>query len=399
MAKRAAGEGSVWYDTKRGHFQAQARIHGRRRSYYGATRKEAVDKMHAAQRAAAGVLPVDGRSWTVKKWLEHWLVLIEDRTKDSTRARYRSNVELHLVPAFGTTKLEGLTSAQVETLYARLRRDGMGPAGLDNVHRTLRTALNMAVRKGVLGVSPLLRVDAPQYSPPEVKPIDLAAAQKLVATVLDGRRNGLRWALALAHGLRQGEALGLTWDAVNLETGTLSVNHQLVRLRTGDKGLVFDAPKGRGKERVLAILPNLLPAFREHLARQDAEREKALDAWTDPYCQMCRRRHRLVFSSEIGLPYHHARDWKQWRDILAEVGVDYVNPHRARHTTASMLLYSRVDMRVIQYVLGHSSLSTTANLYTHIYEELQAADAAALNTLLLGDRPTVALQPEATEDT
>ena len=177
-------------------------------------------------------------------------------------------------------------------------------------------------------------------------------------------RNAARWSVALALGLRQGEALGLTWDAVDLDVGTLTVRQALQR--QPGKGLVFVQPKSRAGRRTVALPGPLRDALRAHRTAQLAERMAAGSVWRD---------NDLVFCQENGAPIDPRSDHRAWRSLLAEAGVRPARLHDARHTAATLLLQQGVPARVAMEILGHSQISLTLGTYSHVAPEL-AEDAA-----------------------
>jgi len=149
---------------------------------------------------------------------------------ENTHLGYKVDVNLHLIPGIGAHRLERLTPEHVERLYAKLQRDGLSPGGVHHVHRTLRAALNEAVRLSHLPRNPVLIAKAPKLDSDDAEPYDVPEIQRLLEAAAK-RRNGARWALALALGLRQGEALGLSWADIDLDKGTFRVRRSRLRPR------------------------------------------------------------------------------------------------------------------------------------------------------------------------
>ncbi|MGY1615609.1 site-specific integrase [Geodermatophilus sp. SYSU D00691] len=178
-----------------------------------------------------------------------------------------------------------------------------------------------------------------------------------------GRRNAARWSVALALGLRQGEALGLTWSAADLEAGALTVRQALQR--QPGSGLVFVQPKSRAGRRTIALPSQLRDALRAHRTAQLAERMVAGSVWED---------YDLVFCQENGRPIDPRSDLRAQKSLLAAAGVRDARLHDARHTAATLLLQQGVPARVAMDILGHSQISLTLGVYSHVVPEL-AEDA------------------------
>ena len=169
--------------------------------------------------------------------------------------------------------------------------------------------------------------------------------------------------MALSLGLRQGEALGLAWDAVDLDAGVLTVRQALQRL-TGH-GLVMVEPKSVAGRRSIALPAPLVEGLRAHRTAQREERLRAGSEWQD---------NGLVFTQPNGKPVDPRTDNRAWKALLRDAGVRDARLHDARHTAATLLLLQGVDDRVVMEILGHSQLSMTAR-YQHVMPEL-ARDAA-----------------------
>lgn len=170
--------------------------------------------------------------------------------------------------------------------------------------------------------------------------------------------------MALALGLRQGEALGLLWRDVDLEHGTLFVRRALQRQK--GVGLVLVEPKSRAGRRTIPLPGALLGALRDHRGRQDEQRAAAAGGYED---------RGFVFTQVNGHPYGGRQDWEAWKRLLAAAGVRDVRLHDARHTAATLLLAQGVGVRVVMQLLGHSQISMTMH-YTHAVPQL-AREAAA----------------------
>jgi integrase len=242
-----------------------------------------------------------------------------------TLAYYRTTITEYLVPGLGAHKIDRLEPEHIEKLYARLRKEGTQPATLQQIHRTLRVALNEATRRGRIGRNPIAPVKAPSIIEKEIEPLFTADAHAILTVAAD-RRNGARWAIALSLGLRQGEALGLQWPDIEITwqhgcgesnpcgassaadcpakwpRGTLTVRRALQqqswqygcdpttpcgRARGADcparhsGGLIVVEPKSRAGRRALSLPTPLIGALLAHRQTQDAERTLAAELWQD----------------------------------------------------------------------------------------------------------------------
>ncbi|MDQ3105751.1 MAG: site-specific integrase [Actinomycetota bacterium] len=368
--KRSNGEGTDITRGDDGRYHAWLsmglKTGGRRdrRHVSGQTRAEVSRKLRALQaQRDAGVVPDAGRAPTVAAWLEHWLDNIAThRVRTKTLQGYRGMVRHRIAPALGHHRLDRLQPEHVEAFYAGLKNEGLSASTVLQCHRILSRAVKVAMQRGKVSRNVCGLVDAPSVTRPEIQPLTATEARALLNAATD-TRNAARWSVALSLGLRQGEALGLAWDAVDLDTGVLTVRRALQRL--GGQGLVMVEPKSRAGRRRIALPAQLVEGLRSHRAAQLEGRLKAGSEWKD---------HGLVFAQPNGKPIDPRADNRAWKALLQAAGVRDARLHDARHTAATLLLLQGVDNRVVMELLGHSQLSMTAR-YQHVLPEL-ARDAA-----------------------
>ena len=376
--KRSDGEGSIYYDKTRERYVGSYVTGWRdgkpiRKKVSGKSKADAARKLRELrERVEAGQLPT-GRIPTVSEWMTYWLEQIAaKKVRPSTMRGYRTYVDCYIIPLLGDKRLDRLTPEHIAEAWEELQEVGrpdvenprpLSSTSAHQAHRILSRALKVAYHRGHVTKNVATMLDAPQPREQEVKPLTKAQAQ----TILDaakGRRNAARWRVALALGLRQGEALGLRWGNIDLDAGTLAVRHALVRVK--GEGLTFGPVKSRAGRRVLKMPKALTDELRAHKVRQNAERLAAGSWWTD---------HDLVFAREDGRPLSPSNDWREWKALCAEAKVPPVRLHDARHSAATTLLAMGVPMRVAMEMLGHSRITVTQR-YQHAVDEL-LEDAAS----------------------
>jgi integrase len=374
VSRRGNREGSL-YQTGDGRWRAAVVLPDGRRKYVSATtREEVARRLRQLQRLADDGLPVatDGRPPTVEAWLVHWLERIAAaKVRASTLEGYRSKVHTRIIPGLGRHRLDRLQPEHVENWRDALLAAGLSPATVLQCQRILSRALKVAMQRGKVARNVCTLVDAPSVHHEEVKPLPADEARRVLAAAAE-LRNGARWSVALALGLRQGETLGLAWDAVDLDAGTLAVRQALQR-QTG-RGLVIVRPKSRAGRRVLSLPGPLVVALRTHRAAQVTERKAAGSLWQNE--------HDLVFTQPNGRPIDPSRDYAQWRRLLQAAGVRRARLHDARHTAASLLLAQGVPARVVMEMLGHSQITLTLGTYSHVAPELQQEAADRMGKVL-----------------
>ena len=187
-----------------------------------------------------------------------------DTVRPSTFERYEQIVRPHLKPALARVKLKALTPAHVRGLYLEKLEAGLPPRMVQYVHATLHKALKQAVADGLIPRNITEAVRPPQVRKEETRPLS-AEQVKTLFKALRGDRLEALYILATHTGLRQGELLGLKWDDVDLETGTLQVRRTLT---TAKGGPALSSPKTKGSRRTVKRSPTALEALRGHLERQ-----------------------------------------------------------------------------------------------------------------------------------
>jgi len=315
-------------------------------------------KLTALKRTLADTGAAPDAQMTVERWLEHWLAdIASPRTKPRTMQGYRTTVRQHLLPHLGKRRLDQLAQQHVRAMHRALEDQGLAAGTILKAHRVLAKALTDAVREGRAVRNVATLVDAPRRSVTNRGSLTAEQARQILLHP-DPMRT--RWGAALLIGARQGEALGLEWDRVNLHEGWVDLSWQLQRLgyvkgtkrldvpagfehQQIDGGLCLTRPKSRSGQRVIPLPPPM--------------------AWLleqTPYPL----RTGLVFTRPGGRPIDPSQDNKAWHAMLDDVGLPSVPLHAARHTTASLLLQIGVDPEVIKAILGHSSIVAT-RAYMH----------------------------------
>jgi integrase len=343
---------------------------GRRKYLYGGSREEVRRKVATAVHAVETGTMSDARGVTVGEFLDQWLTdVVRPNVRPWTYAGYEVHVRLHLKPTLGRIQLDRLTPLHVHQLLNRKIASGLKPKSVRYIRGTLSTALNQAVRWGLISRNAASLVDGPRVEQYEIQPFTPLEARAFLA-VLKGDRLEALYSVALTMGLRQGEALGLRWQDVDLGLGYLRVSKQLQRI-DGTPQLV--EPKTRRSRRTIAMPAAIVAALKEHQERQEAEIRLAGERWTETG---------LVFVNPQGKPIDPTRISKQFHTHLARAGLAQRRFHDLRHSCATLLLVQGVSPRVVMDVLGHSQIGLTMNTYSHVIPELRREAASRMDDLL-----------------
>lgn len=310
-----------------------------------------------------------------------------------TLRSYRDTVRLHIAPTLGPVRLTKLTPQHVQKWLNGLRgaaaasRPKVGrpaPAGLSSrtvayARTVLRIALGQAMRWGLVQRNAAALVSPPRVERKEVEPFTVDEARSFIKAV-EGHRLEALYTVALALGLRQGEALGLRWEDVDLDAGTLSVRFQIQRVK--GEGLQLVELKTTSSRRSIELPETVVKALRCHRVRQLEERLAAGADWRDKG---------LVFTTGIGTPLDSRNVLGAFKKLLTGAKLRAQRFHDLRHGAATLLLAQGVSARAIMDFLGHSQIGITYNLYSHMIPELRRDAARKMDTILAS--PSDAVQP------
>ena len=282
---------------------------------------------------------------------------------------YRDVIRRHIIPALGQIPLTQLRPQHIQCLYAGLLTDRKART-CEYCHFTLRKSLRDAVRMGVLANNPSDALQRPKVPRHEMKIMPDKDIHLFVEFARSTEYYPLFYTL-LFTGLRRNEALALRWSDVDLLMAQLSVSRSLLQL---DKGqVVFGQPKTAKGRRVIALSPSTIGVLREHREAQEKLREALGLQLSDDS---------LVFCHYDGTPYRPDTVSHAWRKLAIKTGIK-VRLHDARHTHASLMLKQGIHPKVVQERLGHATISTTLDTYSHVLPGLQEAAANSFDDILL----------------
>jgi integrase len=396
--QRRKGTGSI-YQNSRGQWVASIeagwteRGTRRRLTLKAQSEAEVRSKLADAQRRIAAEGPVTSLATiTVKRWADQWLINRQRIVRPGTFVSDRSAVQRWITPVLGHYRLDSLSPADIRKVAAAQETAGLALPTMQRTHAVLGKILADAVSEGY-HVSPRAReTKGPGSGASTRQALSVEDAMRILAVVAE-RPDVSRWVAALLEGLRPAEALGLTWDMVDLDAATMTLAWQLKALPyverrdptsgfrvprgfesrhlTGAYHLV--RPKTRAGIRVVPLVPWLVDA---------------LKVWRE---QAPKSPHNLVWAHNDGSPRSAESDRAQWYHIVDTAEVMVTLPdgttrrpllYEARHTAATLLLAGGIDDTTIKAVLGHSSiLSTQAYLHT---DHARTRAALAVSAKIVG---------------
>ncbi len=352
----------------------------RRKAAYAATQAEAVKKLkQLAGREVDGQLLTTSTP-TVGKFLEEWFATNTDGWRPGTRRSYRGAIDNYLVPAFGTLRIEALSPHVIQRWLTQHKEAHGARRRVELAHAALRSALSEAQRLQLVTINAAALVKVPRAAKQVITPLTVDQARTFL-TVAKAHRLGALYSVALACGLRLGEATGLKWDDVDLETGEVRVRQQLQPV---GKRLELQELKTEKSRRTLMLPDVCLTELKGYRTKQLEARLKAGADWVDSG---------LVFTTyqqhkggKVGGGLYPRNVLRVLRSLLAAAKLPKIRFHDLRHAAASLLIAEGVELVEVSKLLGHSEVRLTADLYSHLQKQT-AAKAATRMDALLGGRP------------
>lgn len=368
--KRANGQGTIYLRADGRWTGAVSLPRGRRKQVYGKSPEDVRRQVAAIRRSLENGEVAAATGVTVGQFLDQWLAqVVRPNVRSWTYAGYEVHVRLHLKPTVGKIVLDKLSPMDVQHLLNRKLSEGMKPKSVRYIRGTLRTALNQAIRWGLINRNSAALVDGPRVPQYEIQPFTPEEARTFLLSLRGDRLEAL-YSVALTMGLRQGEALGLRWQDVDLDLGYIRISRQLQRI---DGKYELAEPKTARSRRTLAMPPTIVRSLHEHRRRQLNEQHQAGDRWID---------NGLVFTTALGKPLDGTGISKRFHQYLDRAGLAQRRFHDLRHSCATLLMVQGVSPRVVMEVLGHSQISLTMNTYSHVIPELKRQAADRMEDLL-----------------
>lgn len=339
----------------------------KQRSITGKTQKEVAQKLKAATAAIdAGTYQAPSKM-TVGQWLDIWTEEYLGGVKPRTVDSYKATVKNHLKPAMGAIKLEALNSHTIQNLYNTLGNT-LAPKSVKNTHGILHKALQQAVANGYIRFNPADACILPRAERKELHPLDETQITDFLKAISGHRFEDL-YQVTLFTGMREGEVLGLTWDAVDFDNGTILINKQLQRARDGTGEYHLVSTKN-SKGRSVTPAPFVIAALKRVRRRQASWKMQYRDCWDNSM--------NLVFTDELGGHLMPHTVYHRFKDIVTSIGCPDTRFHDLRHSYAVAAIRAGDDIKTVQENLGHATASFTLDVYGHVTEQMRLDSAARM---------------------
>lgn len=348
------------------------------RSITGKTQKEVAQKLKAATAAIDSGTYTAPSKQTLGQWLDAWIETYCGSVKPRTLEIYKTDIRVHIKPALGAVRLEALTTQSIQAFYNALgkptkdRPEGLSPKSVKNIHGVLHKALQQAVLIGCLRFNPTDACALPRREKKELTPFDDLQISAFLKAI-QGSRYETLFTVTLFTGMREGEVLGLMWDCVNFEAGTITVNKQLQLHEAVGGGAYQLGSTKNGKGRSITPAASVMALLKRHRAAQAAQRLRAGKLWQDTG---------FVFTDELGQPFAKATVYRAFKRAAASIGRPDARFHDLRHSYAVAAIRAGDDIKTVQETLGHATASFTLDVYGHVTKQMKEASAARMDAFI-----------------
>ena len=349
------------------------------RSITGKTQKEVAQNLRQITAEIDAKTYVAPCKLSVAEWMAVWAQDYLVGIKASTAYLYKRTIELYIEPHLGHTRLDTLNAHTVQHFYNELAKPSKPDAAplsaksIKNIHGVLHKALQQAVLLNYIRYNPTTACVLPKIVKKEIHPLtDQQTAQLL--NLLKGSKYEIPLTVDLFTGLREGELLGLMWDCVDFEKGTILVNKQLRRSQRKGGTYYFSPPKNN-KSRTITPAPYVMKLLQAQKVQQAEQRLKAGPAWEDSG---------LVFTNEFGRYISYRAIFDSFKCIVKRIGLSDARIHDLRHTYAVNSIRAGDDIKTVQSNLGHATAAFTLDVYGHFTDDMQQASSQRMEQFISG---------------
>ncbi len=399
--RRLNGEGSIYQRTD-GRWVCQITVNEKVRYIYGKSAQEVKDKRdQAIDQAGKGILPEPNKV-TVEQWLKTWMEEYKkDNLKPSTYNSYEQLIRLHINSAIGQVKLKDLRPSRVQKLindcfrHGRIisekkdvtedtkkrrkrkpkkeQEPGLSGRTVKYIHGILLQALDQAITEKLIAYNPASKgnIKLPRHEKPEIQPLYTEEARKFLQAIKDMWLYPL-FLIDISTGLRRGELLGLQWPDINFTDKTATIRRSLIQIDS--KVQLQESVKTKKSKRIVSLTDDCIAELKSLKAHQAQDK---LIIGVDNY-----PKDGYVFCWQDGKPLRPDYVYSTFKKLLKKHGFPVVRFHDLRHSFATIMLEQGVDLETVSAMLGHNSIVITADIYTHVRQQIKATAAGKLNNAL-----------------
>jgi integrase len=319
---------------------------------------------------------IDASKETLSQFLDRWEIWASTQVSAKTAERYKELAAHHVRPHLGAMRVQRLKTVHLAELYGKLQRPkkdggaGLAPRTVGHVHRLLHGVLGQAVKWSIIASNPVTAATPPRVERTEIQIL----ARDQMKAILHALRGHTLYPVAvigLATGMRRGEIVALRWGNIDLDRGKVKVERSLEQT---NGGLAFKSPKTKAGRREIPIPPSIVAELRAHLKAQ-GEARLALGLGR-------------AGAEDLTFPRANGAAWppdsltSEWARAVRVMKLPDVTLHALRHTHASQLIASGLDVVTVSRRLGHSNPTITLNIYAHLFGNTDERAASAVEAIM-----------------
>lgn len=337
----------------------------KRKTIYGRTIQELDKKVADFKSLQNKGIIIDDKNMTIEQWSLKWLELYKKGKSYNTYEMYKRTINNHIIPRLGSIRLSALRTSQIqEVLNAIVQKGHQRTAELTRL--TIQQIIKQAVIEEYLHKDVTLGLSLPKKQKPEKRALTDSEKTLIQNTELSAKERAFV-DLLYYTGVRRGEALALTVNDIDFINKKVHINKSLIM--TDEKSEIKQSPKTEAGNRSIPLPDKLIESLKQHIIDINSA---------------------YIFAQHDGTPMSRSSFRRFWDHIVDKINIaaggtkytrkdenqkslrliaDDITPHLFRHTYATNLYYAGIDIKTAQYLLGHSSIQMTMDIYTHLNED------------------------------
>lgn len=375
MAKRRAnGEGTI-RKRSNGIWEGRFSVDGEQKSIYGKTQSIVRKKMIDVISDIKNDEYLSESNESLQGWLLFWQDTYLDDVKLSSADRYKSCIRNHIIPSLGKICIADLKPSVIQKFLNDCKsKKKLSKKSVQNIRLVLSKALDKAVDDELIKKNPCLKTKIPAYNDPqkEMHPITSSEISKFLEAIHGNEFEDMFY-ISLFTGMRESELIGLSWDCIDFEKGTIHLYRQLKRARGGDNRYAFSSLKNK-QSRTFSVPKNVLDTLKKIKVRQAEQKLCAGTSWAN--------KDNLVFTNEIGEHIHTKTLYRRFKKIVSAIGIPELRFHDLRHSYATLALENGVDPKTVSTNLGHATVAFTLDKYGHVSEAMMNDSAEKMQRFI-----------------
>lgn len=340
----------------------------------GGTKKQAEKEMNKILYEINNNVYVEANTKTFGAFLEEWLdTYIKPNKSPTTYAGYEKQVKNYIIPALGNKKLQHLKTLDIQKFYNSLLEKSplsgkpMKPKTVQNIHMNVRAALSQALKLDLIKKNPAENVTLPKVKKYKAEIYDQEEVELLIKKVKDTDLE-VPICLEVALGLRRGELLALKWQDIDFDNCKVKIRNNLVQV--GNE-IIIKEPKTESSIREIELPTTIIQLLKKERKKYIEKKMRLGKEFND---------NDLIICKKNGDPFKPHSFTNKFRRFLARNNLKTIRLHDLRHTNATLMLKYGINPKVAQQRLGHSSISTTMDVYSHVITEVEKEAAAKLDS-------------------